>query len=120
MDTEKHLPIFDELLPLRDDPEAFNAKADEILEETLARMPKMVRERMRLYDWSIKQRLELHTDPTDRYNAMVEMFWEGFARFQEGLTLLGQVGEDGGQVVERPTAEVVTLTEWRQSNEPSE
>lgn len=104
MNSDQHLPIFDELLPLRDDPEAFEAKKNEILEEAFARIPKALQERMRLHQWALDAQLKGIKDPTQRYNKMVELFWEGFGRFHDALN---------GKLPERTDADIVNLETWR-------
>ena len=111
MATDEHLSIFDELLPLRDDPEAFEAKKNEILEGAFERMPKELQRRMRLQQWSLDEQLARIKDPTQRYNKMVELFWEGFGRFHDALN---------GELPERTNATVTNISAWRQDDEPSD
>jgi Protein of unknown function (DUF3135) len=35
--------------------------------------------------WVLEQKLRKHKDPVARMNAMVVLFWEGVAEFNEGL-----------------------------------
>lgn len=105
MSTQKALPVFDELVQLRGDPEAFEKRRKEILEETFSTMPEELQRRMRLQQWSLEQQLERIKNPTERFNRMVALFWEGFGRFQDAVN--GNVPEP------KPKCEVIKLEERR-------
>lgn len=73
--------IYDELLEVAGDEEAFQAKRLEILEREFAKLPDDQRHRAEQMQWRIDGQLRGLTG-INRYNRMVELFWKGFFRFK--------------------------------------
>lgn len=86
--TKPYEQAFDELFPLKDDPEAFAKKRLEIIEEFINSQPPEKRDNCRRRQWRIDQEMHKFKDQTAKYNRIVAMFWEQLAEFQRGLNLL--------------------------------
>ena len=83
------------------DPEAleayFRAEIDRVIESA----PEHRRDRLRALQWSIDNKLNLCKDPTQRFNKMVEIFWEGFHKFQKANEDLKTVAEGFNNTLKR-------------------
>lgn len=55
------------------------------IEDFINSLPEERREHMHRFQWRIDQELNKCKDPAQRYNKMVEMFWEGFGKFNQVL-----------------------------------
>jgi hypothetical protein len=76
--------IYDELLEVAGDEEAFQAKRLEILDREIGKLPEEDQLKARQIQWRIDGQLRGLTG-LNRYNKMVELFWEGFAKFKAEL-----------------------------------
>lgn len=85
MDTPKEFD-FDEMASLaKDDPEEFDRRHRQLVEDLIVRTfsDKEERQRARARQSNLMQRLSLEKDPKQRKNKMVEIFWEQFNRFND-------------------------------------
>lgn len=55
------------------------------IEDYINSLPKNQQERARQFQWKIDQTLNQCKDETQRYNKMVEIFWEGVVKFEKVL-----------------------------------
>jgi hypothetical protein len=82
----KALEVYEQLCKLKDDPEAFNQAADEIMQQHINEtVPVGDRERYHQQLWAMNKKLDTHKNPIDRMNEMVKIFWEGFFVFKNTL-----------------------------------
>lgn len=100
---------FDELAELyRTDPQAFEEKRKEMLEDNLVKIcgdcPEKLA-RCRAMQWRIDQELSRYKNPVAKYNKMVEMFWKQFSEFQVSLNTLQ--GEIESEKLEPKKAEII-------------
>ena len=65
------------------DPEALEAYLRAEVDRIISLAPEHHRERLRGLQWRIDNELKLCKDPTQRFNKMVEIFWEGFHKFKD-------------------------------------
>ena len=80
------LKYFDEFVALAEnDPEGFERKKRELLEEFFNTLPPEKQEIARRRQWRLEQELRKHKNGVDRYNAMVVEFWNGFMQFHKAL-----------------------------------
>jgi len=78
--------MYDELSELyRTDPDLFEVRTRELLEDLINTFPKERQERARQLQWRIDQTLSHYKDPVARMNKMIEMFWEGVSEFNDVL-----------------------------------
>ena len=101
----KPLEIYEELLKLKDEPERFEEKSNEIWEQFFATLEIDERRRARQFKWQLDAQLRGFKDPVARLNKMVELFWQGFASFQLALnnpTQLIARSQDGSKAVVLP------------------
>lgn len=76
---------FDELVALaQQDPERFDRRKAEIIEEYFKTLPPEKAEKARQFQWRLDAELSQRPG-IDRYNAMVVKFWNGFAAFNAAL-----------------------------------
>ena len=85
------MEIYEELLEAgKQGEDAYAAKAKEILEREISKMPEDHQQRARQIQWKIDGQLRGLTG-INRYNKMVELFWEGFAEFHKALNNLQEI-----------------------------
>ncbi|MDD2871109.1 MAG: DUF3135 domain-containing protein [Candidatus Gracilibacteria bacterium] len=75
------LDIYDRLVSLRDDPDAFEMEKQKILNEEISKFPEKYKQKALKLQWSLEGELRKFKNPTARYNRMVELFWEQFYEF---------------------------------------
>lgn len=97
---------FNQLLLLKDDPDAFERKRQEIIERFIEAQPEERQGRYRKMQWRIDQERKRFKDPIACYNRLVAMFWEQVEKFQNGCDLLTKA-----ELAEEPIeyAKVLTL-----------
>ena len=78
---EGQTTLFDSLIDLKDDQEAFDKLTKQVMEDYISSMPEDRQERMRRMQWKIDQELNKYKNPTNRYNHMVEMFYDHIEKF---------------------------------------
>lgn len=101
----KPLQVYEELVKLRDNPEEFEKKADEIWEEYFSSLSEEETKRAKQFKWQLDSQLRNYKDPVARLNKMIELFWEGFHAFQLSLTNPTQLiarTQDGSKAVVLP------------------
>jgi len=79
------LEAYDELLKLKDDPEAFITRQKEIIGDAISQCPEKYQTKLAQQQWSLEQTLSKYKDPTARMNKMVELFWEGVYEFEDSF-----------------------------------
>lgn len=97
--------FYEELVKLKDDPEQFDRRFDEIWEEIYQTLPPEAEKRARQFNWQLHGQLDKIKDPMARYNKMVELFWQGVQTFQLALTnpdALIARSQDGSKAVVLP------------------
>lgn len=67
------------------DPAAFEARRQELLQAAIAEYPHQWQSRARGLQFVIDAKLDRCRDPVSRFNCMVALFWEGVLQFQEVL-----------------------------------
>lgn len=84
--------VFDTLVKLKDDPEAFDRERQRLLEETISSFPEEKQQRARSMQWKLEQDLDKFKDPVARYNQIIKMFYAQLSIFQDSLNglLTGQ------------------------------
>jgi len=87
------LEAYDELLKLKDDPEAFIKRQKEIIGDAISQCPTKYQKRLAQQQWCLEQLLSKYKDPTARMNKMVELFWSGVSTFEETLRT-GKISAD--------------------------
>jgi len=89
---ENDTDMFDVLSKLYvDDPDAYEEKRREIIEEFINDLPEDKQRRAKGLQFQINSKLDTIKNPTERYNQMVNMFWESFAKLN--ATLHGKLPE---------------------------
>lgn len=100
------ITIYNTLVELKDDPEAFNAKLDEIWEQIYQSLGSEERIRKaRQQKWQFDAQLRHYKDPQARLNKAIEMFWQGVNTFHQSLTEPSKIiakSQDGSKVVVLP------------------
>lgn len=99
------LQIYEELTKLRDNPEEFEERADQIWEAFFSDMDEEEEKRARQFKWQMDAQLRGIKDPIARMNKMVELFWQGFQSFHLALTNPNQLiarSQDGSKAVILP------------------
>ena len=71
------MSLFDKLVELRDDPEAFQEVFEQCLQEYLDTLTPERRLKAEQLQWKIDGTLRKYKDPVARMNKMAELFWEG-------------------------------------------
>lgn len=69
----------------RSDPAAFEQRRRQIIDDYIAGFPEDLRQRAHGWQFRLDHELRRHKDPVSRMNAMIELFWDGFARFQRAV-----------------------------------
>ena len=84
MDTPKEFD-FDEMATLSiNDPDEFDRLHRQLVNDFIDTIPdEECRERFRARQSNLMQKLSLEKDDTQRYNKMVEIFWEQFHEFND-------------------------------------
>lgn len=67
------------------DPVAFEARRQELLETAIAEYPNHWQSRARGLQFVIEAKLDRCHDPVSRLNCMIALFWEGVVHFQQVL-----------------------------------
>ena len=65
--------------------EEFEQQRLKLIHDAISSYPPEQQPRLRCQQWRLEQELSKHTDPLDRYNAMVVLFWRGVADFKDAL-----------------------------------
>jgi len=73
------LQIYEELAALKDDPIAFEQLRNEIIEQELTTSSQ------KQMQWKLEGELQKLKNPVARQNKMVELFWNGFFKFNNTL-----------------------------------
>ena len=84
---------YEELLKLRDDPEAFERARSRIIAEAIADLPEDRQTKAKCEQWKLDAELDKYHDPVARMNRMVEIFWQGVVKFDEALAMEEQIPE---------------------------
>ena len=83
--------LHDELSELyKNDPEEFQIRCRAMIDEYIESVPEEKRQALRQLQWRIDGQLSKYKDPIARMNKMCELFWEGFAEFQQAMNGLTQ------------------------------
>lgn len=98
------IELYEELVQLKDSPELFNQRSEQILEDFFNNLPEDKQRRLRGKHFKIQAELSKYKDPTAKMNKMVEIFWEGVEEFKQTLN-----GEISTQTKVNNKAEVVNL-----------
>ena len=64
------------------DPATFEKKSRRLIDALIADFPEDMRQRAQAWQFQLDYELSHYKDPVSRMNAMIEIFWRGFARFQ--------------------------------------
>ena len=85
------------------DPAIFEKKSRQLIDALIADFPEDMRQRARSWQFRLDHELNQYKDPVSRMNAMIELFWSGFARFQQAVIepeqLLAERDESGTVVI---------------------
>lgn len=68
--------LFDSLLKIKDDPDAFNAMTQKIKDDYISTVDPKRQQRLRGLQWKLDQQLNHEKNPTMRLNKMIEIFYE--------------------------------------------
>ena len=81
----EYIDDFDKMVALNaTDPEEFQQRYQQLIDEFLDGVPdEEQRDRLRACQSNLMQKLSLEKDDTQRYNKMVEIFWEQFHEFND-------------------------------------
>lgn len=102
---KRPLQIYEELSKLKDNPDQFEEKSNEIWEQFFATLTKEEEKRARRFKWQLDGQLRGYQDPQARLNKMIELFWQGFQTFQLALnepSALIARSQDGSKAVVLP------------------
>lgn len=99
------MDIYETLTPLKDNPEQFQMVVDEIFEKYYTTIPPERLELAKKFQWQIDTKLQHYKDPIARMNKMVELFWEGFNKFQNALN------EDAVKEQPQSTGKILSFTD---------
>lgn len=101
----KPLQIYEELVKLKDDPEQFDQRANEIWEHFYQSLTPEQEQQARRFKWQMDAQLRNYKDPIARMNKMIELFWQGFQTFQLSLSNPSSLiarSQDGSKAVVIP------------------
>ncbi|PLX83338.1 MAG: hypothetical protein C0617_12490 [Desulfuromonas sp.] len=96
------------------DPEEFERLSKALIRDAIEGFPERHRARAHGLQFRIDAELDRYNDATSRLNRMVEMFWEGFNRFQDAVSNPGQVVEEREE--NRASSKVLP---FRRSDDPN-
>ncbi len=68
------IEVYEELSKLKDDPEAFDKRKEEIINEAIAKMSLHNQEKAEKINWCLEQELHHYKDPIARMDKMAEIF----------------------------------------------
>ena len=68
---------------LREDPEEFDRVTRAEIDKLINSAPDNMQQRLRGMQFIIDTKLNMTNSPVQRYNLMVEMFWDGFIKFRD-------------------------------------
>jgi len=95
------LNIYNELKELNNNPELFNNRARQIIDEELKNCPEEYKEQFERKQWKLEQDLRKFKNPVARMNKMCEIFWHGVFEFKHVL--------ETGQKLHTKKAKVIQL-----------
>lgn len=99
------LKIYEELLKLKDHPDEFEQRTNQIWEEFFKTLPNEKQKPARQFKWQLDAQLRGYKDPVARLNKMIELFWQGVQTFQLSLTNPNSLiakSQDGSKAVVLP------------------
>lgn len=104
------LEIYDELVKLRNNPAEFDRRVDEIWKDFYKTLSPDSIKRAEQYRWTMDAKLAKCKTPQERYNKMVELFWNGVKLFKASLdnpsSLIAKSQDGKNIVVISPTGEI--------------
>lgn len=80
--------IYEQLLPFKDDPEAFERESKRILELEFSKLPEERKQEAYKFQWVLEGKLRKFKNPQARFNEFVEIFWKQFYEFNNALKSL--------------------------------
>lgn len=99
------LKLYEQLVQLKDNPEEFEARVDDIWASFYKTLSPGQEKHARQFRWEIDRKLRKFKDPQARMNEMTRLFWQGFQAFQLSLTNPNQFiakSQDGSRAVVLP------------------